>query len=72
VPVVVIEVLLGVLTGPDVLRLTEFESFMSVCTPRATRHTPCNFPRGGPLRREEWPGAIENGQLRAPKWRAQM
>jgi hypothetical protein len=37
VPVVVIEGLLGVLIGPDVLRLTEFESFTSVCTPRATR-----------------------------------
>ena len=37
VPVVVIQVLLGVLIGPHVLRLTEFESFMSVCTPRATR-----------------------------------
>jgi hypothetical protein len=36
VPVVVIEVLLGVLSGPHVLRLTEFEPSMSVCTPRTT------------------------------------
>lgn len=38
VPVVVIEVLLGVLSGPHVLRLTEFESLMSACTPRTIRH----------------------------------
>jgi len=37
VPVVVTAVLPGVPIGPQVMRLTEFESFMSVSTPRTTR-----------------------------------